>query len=229
MRTAIQRTLLVGACAALVVVSSGCRVRARTRTATEPVRATVTVTGNGSYTSGGGTADTVVVSPPPTTGTAGAGIVIITPTCSPGATEACNGLDDNCDGRIDEGCGWASGQIQVTLAWNTGADMDLYVYDPSGYRIYYGDRSSPSGGVLDHDARGYCTGNGSIENVYWSSPRPPSGNYTVEVHYWGDCGDGGAIPTPVQVSISVGGNIIGVYTATLYPDQRTTMATFPVY
>ena len=22
----------------------------------------------------------------------------------PGATEVCNGIDDNCDGRVDEGC-----------------------------------------------------------------------------------------------------------------------------
>ena len=220
MRTAFERTCVAASALAAMAAFSGCYVRARTRTETTPVRATVTVNAP----------DTTVVAPPPTTsGTAGAGIVIVTPSCSPGAGEACNGLDDNCDGRIDEGCGWASGQIQVTLSWNSGADMDLYVYDPSGYQIYYGDRASPSGGMLDHDARGMCTGNGPIENVYWSSPRPPSGNYTVEVHYWGDCGDRAAIPTPVQVSISVGGAIIGVYQATLYPDQRTTIATFPVY
>jgi hypothetical protein len=221
MRTAIERTLLVGACLGLLV-TGGCRVRSRTTTDTTPIHATVTVN-----TTGDG-----VVAPPPTgvtTGTAGVGIIVSAPSCTPGAGEACNGLDDNCDGRIDEGCGWASGQIQVTLSWGTGADMDLYVYDPSGYQIYYGNTTSPSGGVLDHDARGYCTGNGTIENVYWSTPRPPAGNYTVEVHYWGDCGDGAAIPTPVQVSISVGGQIIGVYGATLYPDQRTTIATFPVY
>ena len=26
------------------------------------------------------------------------------PDVSPGATEACNGIDDNCDGTVDEGC-----------------------------------------------------------------------------------------------------------------------------
>lgn len=209
----------------LSVMASGCYVRARTRTTTEttPVTATVTVNtppDTAVVNTGGGTI----------TGTAGSGVVIVAPSCSPGAGESCDGLDNNCDGRIDEGCGWGSGQIQVTLAWGTGADMDLYVYDPSGYQIYYGDRYSPSGGVLDHDARGMCTGGtDTVENVYWSSPTPPPGNYTVEVHYWGDCGDGRAIPTPVQVSISVGGRVIGVYQATLYPDQRATIATFPIY
>jgi tRNA (guanosine-2'-O-)-methyltransferase len=210
---------------AALLGTSGCYVRARTRTTTEttPVRATVTVNAT----------DTAVVTPPATTtvvGTAGSGVIVIAPNCSPGAGESCDGLDNNCDGRIDEGCGWGSGQIQVTLAWGTGADMDLYVYDPSGYQIYYADRYSPSGGMLDHDARGFCTGGtDTVENVYWSSPTPPPGNYTVEVHYWGDCGDPRAIPTPVQVSISVGGRVIGVYQATLYPNQRATIATFPIY
>jgi tRNA (guanosine-2'-O-)-methyltransferase len=163
----------------------------------------------------------VSAEPPP------AGVTVIQAQCSPGAAEVCNGLDDNCDGRIDEGCGWGSGQIQITLAWDTGADIDLYVTDPFGETISYQHRQSSSGGMLDHDARGACVpGGDTIENVYWSSPTPPRGIYQVELHYWGSCGVAG--PTPARVAISVGGRVIGVYTVTLYEQQRLPVAVFRI-
>jgi tRNA (guanosine-2'-O-)-methyltransferase len=200
---------------AIALVTAGCVVRTRATVDTTPVRARVEVT---------------PPPPPPAQVTVSAqlppaGVSVVEVQCSPGAVEACNGLDDNCDGRIDEGCGWASGQIQITLAWNTGADIDLYVTDPFGETISYQRRQSASGGVLDHDARGACVGRGdTIENVYWSSPTPPRGTYQVEVHYWGDCGVAG--PTPVQVAIAVGGRVIGVYHLTLYNQQRVPVVAF---
>ena len=99
----------------------------------------------------------------------GVGITAVTQACNPNAPEACNGLDDNCNGVIDEGCGFSGGNIQITLAWATGADLDLYVTDPSGYTISYSRRRSPSGGHLDQDARGACVqsrGAATIETVY---------------------------------------------------------------
>jgi hypothetical protein len=156
-----------------------------------------------------------------------AGVTQSTVQCVPGAAEACNGLDDNCDGRIDEGCGWASGAIQITASWDTGADIDLHVTDPSGFEIYYADRQSPTGGILDHDARGACVpGTGTIENVYWSTPTPPRGQYYVELHYWGDCGVAGM--TPAHVAISVGGRTVGTYDVMLAPGQRLPIAMLPI-
>src|SRR5512143_2404820 len=35
-------------------------------------------------------------------------------TCERGAPEVCNGLDDDCSGTIDSGCGYATGQLQIT-------------------------------------------------------------------------------------------------------------------
>jgi hypothetical protein len=161
------------------------------------------------------------------------GVVVLESSCVQGAQEICNGLDDNCNGQIDEGCGYSSGDVQITLAWNTGADLDLYVYDPQGNRIYYGEPQAPSGGHLDQDARGNCNPsqpNNRIENVYWGGGvRPPSGRYTVEVHYWaGDGCSSNAGPTTGVVSISVGGSILGTYQLMLAGDQRATFATFDI-
>lgn len=196
----------------LAVAASGCRVRSRTTYETTPVHARVEVTPPAG-------AITVQAAPPP------AGVTVIQQSCVPGAVEQCNGLDDNCDGAIDEGCGWESGQIQITLAWQTGADIDLYVTDPYGETLSYQHTQSGSGGILDHDARGACVGGSdTIENVYWTQPQPPRGQYQVELHYWGSCGVAG--PTPATVSISVGGRVIGVYNVTLYENQRIPVAVF---
>lgn len=184
---------------------------------------------------------TVTVHPPPppqgsvavSVGTpavsAGSGVTVVHAACDPSAPEICNGLDDNCNGVIDEGCGYESGQIQITLAWNTGADLDMYVTDPMGQTIYYANRQSASGGVLDHDARGACAprrANATVENVYWNTPRPPSGQYQVDVHYWGDCNVAGV--TTATLSIAVGGQIIGAYNVMLRPGERQPVAMFTI-
>jgi hypothetical protein len=202
-------------CLTLAAAAMGCTVRTQSRVETTPITARIELSQPVQE-------QIQVQAAPPQ-----AGVTIVESQCQAGASEACNGLDDNCDGRIDEGCGWQSGQIQITSAWNTGADIDLYVTDPFGETIYYGHRQASSGGVLDHDARGACVSGGdTIENVYWTSPRPPPGTYQVELHYWGSCGVAG--PTPAQVSISVGGRIIGVYNVTLFDQQRLPVAVFTI-
>lgn len=209
--------------AAAMISSAGCRVRAHGYVEPPPP---VTVQAE-------------VHTPPPPQGQVlvqvaepqlEAGVTVIETSCTQGAQEACNGLDDNCDGQIDEGCGYSSGNIQITLAWNSGADIDMYVTDPSGESISYSHTQAASGGHLDHDARGNCRptqSNNTIENVYWESPNPPSGTYQVALHYWGEC-NSNAGPTTVTLSISVGGRIIGAYNYTLAPNQRVTIATFNI-
>lgn len=198
----------------LSLIGSGCGARARVRAAPAVVQVEAPPPSASATIS-------VQAAPPQ------AGVTVVQVQCVPGAQEQCNGLDDNCDGRIDEGCGWQSGQIQITLAWGTGADIDLYVTDPYGETVSYQHTQSSSGGVLDRDARGACLPGGyTIENVFWSTPQPPSGTYQVELHYYGSCNAAG--PTPTQVSISVGGQVIGVYNVTLYEQQRIPVAVFTI-
>lgn len=82
-----------------------------------------------------------------------------------------------------------SGDVQVSLSWNTASDVDLHVVDPRGEEIYYGHRGSASGGVLDLDSNAACAIDGvQNENITWPSGRAPAGSYTVRVDYWSSCG-----------------------------------------
>jgi hypothetical protein len=75
-----------------------------------------------------------------------------------------------------------TGDVQVTLTWTGDLDLDLHVTDPAGTEIYYGNKTSPSGGELDVD-RIPSAGEGGphVENVYWPSGGAPTGGYTVFV------------------------------------------------
>jgi uncharacterized protein YfaP (DUF2135 family) len=74
------------------------------------------------------------------------------------------------------------GDIQVTLTWNTPSDIDLYVQDPSGKRVWFRNKSSASGGRLDIDD---MTGYGP-ENIFWEKKRAPNGTYKLVIeHYEG--------------------------------------------
>lgn len=73
-----------------------------------------------------------------------------------------------------------SGDIQVTLNWNTKADLDLYVEDPKGNIIYWKTPTSSTGGKLDVDD---TDGNGP-ENIYWPKNAAPNGSYKVSIMYY---------------------------------------------
>jgi len=82
-----------------------------------------------------------------------------------------------------------TGGVQVSVSWNSVADVDLYLVEPSGNTIYYGNRQSASGGVLDLDSNAACSGPDlRNENINWPSQSPPGGTYTVRVNYWDACG-----------------------------------------
>ncbi len=81
-----------------------------------------------------------------------------------------------------------TGIVQVSVTWNSNADVDLYVVDPTGEEIYYGDTESGSGGFLDLDSNAGCSGdNVRNENITWPESAL-SGSYTVRVNLWADCG-----------------------------------------
>jgi hypothetical protein len=98
-----------------------------------------------------------------------------------------------------------TGDVQVTLRWNSNTDLDLHVVDPDGAEIYYYEPSSSSGGQLDVDANADCAPNemmrNPVENIFWPFGEAPVGTYQVFVDYYADCGNVGATSFTVRVLV----------------------------
>ena len=148
---------------------------------------------------------------------AASGVIPMSPSCTEGVDERCDAVDQDCDGHIDEGCGYETGALQITMAWNTDADVDLVITNPEGVAVT-GD------GALDREARGACgePTRDRIENARWAEP-PPSGLYRVAVRHASEC-ERGAATTTATVSVSAAGGVLGVYNVSLEPGQTAPVA-----
>ena len=81
-----------------------------------------------------------------------------------------------------------TGDIQVSVSWDADNDLDLHVLDPNGFEVYFGDRTSPEGGMLDLDSNAGCDIDGvNNENIVWPSGKAPHGTYTVSVDNYENC------------------------------------------
>ncbi|HEX2449961.1 MAG TPA: hypothetical protein VHJ69_02410 [Gemmatimonadales bacterium] len=98
-----------------------------------------------------------------------------------------------------------TGDVQVTLSWDSDSDVDLHVIDPAGEEIYYAHTRAASGGELDLDSNAGCSIDGvRNENITWPVGAAPRGTYTVRVDYWSSCG----VPsTSYSVRVNAGGNV----------------------
>jgi hypothetical protein len=84
-----------------------------------------------------------------------------------------------------------TGDVSVTLFWADINDLDLHVIDPSGEEVYYGNSTSVSGGMLDHDSNAACGEMNlfPVENIVWPTGTAPHGTFTVRVNFWRECDD----------------------------------------
>lgn len=81
-----------------------------------------------------------------------------------------------------------TGDVQISVAWTGATDVDLHVVDPTGFEVFFGDRTAPTGGRLDLDSNAACSiDNVNNENIVWPVNSAPTGNYMVIVDYWSDC------------------------------------------
>ncbi|MCX7389540.1 MAG: hypothetical protein NTX48_22985 [Planctomycetales bacterium] len=113
-----------------------------------------------------------------------------------------NGFSDLGDRLLAAGA--KTGDVQISLAWNNGNDLDLHVETPGHEKIWYNRRQSSCGGELDVDMNaGGPASQRPVENVYWPAGQSPTGKFSVHVHHYAN--HGGRDPTNFQVTIKVKG------------------------
>jgi hypothetical protein len=101
-----------------------------------------------------------------------------------------------------------AGRLVIALSWDTHADLDLHVVDPTGVEIWKRNINSfeppppgappeapgtpHPGGILDFDSNAACVPDGRYaENVVYTGT-PPSGHYTARVDTYSLCDVPGA-------------------------------------
>lgn len=94
-----------------------------------------------------------------------------------------------------------TGDVEVTVSMTEATDLDLYVVDPTGVVIYYGNTQALSGGQLDLDANAGCGGNMGVNNehIFWPRGRAPAGTYQVRVSNFRSCIQGRRVDYRVTV------------------------------
>lgn len=83
-----------------------------------------------------------------------------------------------------------TGDVQVTLRWDTIDDLDVFVTDPVGDTVSYQNPFIPSGGQLDVDANAACFQPLSptpVENIFWPTGQSPTGDFVVTVNIFERC------------------------------------------
>lgn len=102
--------------------------------------------------------------------------------------------------------------LRTVLSWDAdNSDMDLWVTDPNGERVYYGHTASYQGGRISRDFTG---GYGPEEFVLRV---PKKGRYKVEANYFGDRHQVLAGETTLMLVFSTG------YGTSAQKDQRVTL------
>jgi|GEM_PF-1300714 len=217
-----------------LVATLGCRVRVEASTSasvkTQRAHPVVQAEPQPAPTSPSPVVATTPPSPPPAPPqppfqpSVGTGVTVVQNPC-PNTPEQLNGIDDDCDGMVDED--WVkSGPLQITLWWNAGPDLDLEVIDPTGKAINVKNRQSPSGGMMDKDSRSACKGGETIENIFWSA-NPPKGTYTINVNYYSSCGQKANPPdVEANVGISYNGQFVGPFKKVLKSKEEAEIVKF---
>ena len=121
-----------------------------------------------------------------------------------------------------------TGELQVSVSWDTQTDVDLVLIEPDGTRIDFEFPRSAAGGVLDLDSNPACSiDNVNNENITYEGSQPPSGEYVVAVSYFSDCDIGSQLTNYVVTVRNTGS--VSTYTGTLSdPGQEEQIATIIV-
>ena len=93
------------------------------------------------------------------------------------------------------------GDIEISLVWDTGADLQLLVRDPAGDSVYDDTPTIPSGGRLGATGNINCNPAPTrpISYIYWPPGFQRGGSYEIEVWYQDPCDD----QSPVDFTLNV--------------------------
>ena len=92
------------------------------------------------------------------------------------------------DCHVVENVPVGSSDVQVTVSWDSDADLDLHVADPNGDEVYEGAWVIESGGELDVESGDFCSGPPRRnEHITWTGGTPPPGLYEVRVTHDDNC------------------------------------------
>ncbi len=110
-----------------------------------------------------------------------------------------------------------TGDVQITLRWESSADIDLHVFEPDGTEISFSDPGpTATGGRLDVDSNVGCEQEASVENVFWPDGEMPLGGYRVVVNGYEVTGCGSGAYT---VTASVKGESVLDETGTVAEEE----------
>lgn len=111
--------------------------------------------------------------------------------------------------------GLERGDVEIVLAWNTNADMQLLVRDPRGDSVFDDIPLIPSGGRLAAAGNVGCrvSETSPVSYIYWPQGTLTPGVYEVEVWFQSACNDN----RPVTFELAIFVNGLQVFNDTASP------------
>lgn len=115
--------------------------------------------------------------------------------------------------------GLPRGSIEISLTWNTDADLQLLVRDPRGESVYVDSLSVASGGVLAASGNVNCVPSATtpVSYIYWPEGTLTPGLYEVQVVYQNQCNDTRSVN--FNLTIRVDGQTVFAETMNPTPDE----------
>jgi hypothetical protein len=106
--------------------------------------------------------------------------------------------------------GAKTGDIQISIAWNTVDDIDLHVkfQDKFGQFSYISwmNRSGINGGMLDIDMNAHPANltPRAVENVFWPFGSSPNGDFMVGIHNFRNWSGAASVPVTILIKTNKG-------------------------
>jgi len=123
-------------------------------------------------------------------------------------------------GTFDGGSQGQTGDVSFRLTWSGTQDLDLYVMEPNGEQICWGDPQSSTQGQVDVDSDHPCSNASSspTENIFWPEGHAPHGTYI----FWVDNYDSCSRSTTASFTLRVfeGETVVKTINGTVAEDQQ---------